>query len=220
MQLPAIILLILIQDRDPRFYATILYNGAQWLNSPLETYEGGLSGPGASTGTQTKTGYYMRKFMGNYEDQNQYGDTYHDWIYFRYAEILLDFAEARNEFSGPDADIYSAVEKVRQRAGLDPYTLDAGLTKEAMRDIIQNERRKEFAFEEHRYWDLRRWKTADVVLSQPLHGISIIKNALGAFTYNVVPVITPVFDASKNYFYPVPYNEMISNKNMVQNPGW
>jgi len=207
-------------DRDPRFYKTILYNGAMWLNAPLETYEGGLSGPGSTTGTQTKTGYYMRKFMGDYATQSQYSDIYHDWILFRYAEVLLNFAEARNEFSGPDADVYTAVEAIRMRAGLDPYALEPGLSQDQMRDIIRNERRKEFAFEEHRYWDIRRWKIADTVLSDPLHGMSIIKNALGNFTYNVVQVTTPVFDASKNYFYPVPYNEVISNKNMVQNPGW
>lgn len=207
-------------NRDPRFYATILYNGAQWLNSNIETYEGGLSGPGSSTGTQTKTGYYMRKFMGNYETQNQYGDAYHDWIYFRYAGVLLNFAEARNEYSGPDADVYAAVEAIRQRAGLDPYTLDAGLTKEQMRDIIRNECRKEFAFEEHRYWDLRRWKIAETVLNAPLHGMSIIKNSSGTFTYNIQTVATPLFPAPKYYFYPVPYNEMISNSNMVQNTGW
>lgn len=206
--------------RDSRFYATILYNGATWLNTPLETFQGGLSGPGSSTGTQTKTGYYMRKFMGEWETQNQYGDIYHDWIYFRYAEVLLDFAEARNEFSGPDADVIAAVEAVRKRAQLNPYTLNEGLSQEEMRTIIQNERRKEFAFEEHRYWDIRRWKIAESVLSVPLHGMSIIKNSSGAFTYNITPVLTPLFPVPKYYFYPVPYNEMISNKNMLQNKGW
>ena len=206
--------------RDPRFYATILYNGAPWLNGTLETYLGGLSGPGSSTGTQTKTGYYICKFMADYATQTQYSDTYHDWIFFRYADVLLSFAEARNEFSGPDADVYTAVEAIRSRAGLDPFTLDAGLTKDQMRDIIRNERRKEFAFEEHRFWDVRRWKIADQVYANPLHGMSIIKNASGSFTYNVDEVITPVFVPAKDYYYPVPYNEMISNSNMRQNPGW
>ncbi|MBG9378521.1 RagB/SusD family nutrient uptake outer membrane protein [Panacibacter sp. DH6] len=207
-------------NRDPRFYATILYNGAPWLNTTLETFVGGLSGPGASAGTQTKTGYYTCKFMADYSTQTQYGDSYHDWIYFRYADILLSYAEALNEFSGPGTEVYTAVEAVRSRAGLNPFTLDAGLSKEQMRDIIRNERRKEFAFEEHRFWDIRRWKIAEQVYADPLHGMSIIKNASGSFTYNIEPVIQPVFMAAKDYYYPVPYNEMISNSNMRQNPGW
>lgn len=207
-------------NRDPRFYATILYNGAQWLNTTLETFAGGLSGPGASAGTQTKTGYYACKFMADYATQTQYGDSYHDWIFFRYADILLTYAEALNEFSGPVAEVYTAVEAVRSRAGLNPFALDAGLTKEQMRDIIRNERRKEFAFEEHRFWDIRRWKIAENVYADPLHGMNIIKNASGSFTYNIIPVIQPVFVPAKDYYYPVPYNEMISNSNMRQNPGW
>src|SRR5690606_18520249 len=138
---------------------TVLHNGSQWLNAQIETFNGGAQRPGGSA-LQTQTGYYMRKFMGLFETGSQYSTQYHDWILFRYAGILLNYAEAMNEFSGPDADVYAAVEAVRQRAGLSPYTLDAGLTKEQMRTIIRHERRKEFAFEEYRYWDIRRWKIA------------------------------------------------------------
>lgn len=205
-------------NRDQRFYATILYNGAQWLSTPLETFDGGTSKPGGTI-TQTKTGYYLRKFMGNFENASTYSNQYHDFIFFRYAEVLLNFAEAQNEFAGPDADVYAAVEAVRQRAGLNPYTLDAGLSQDSMRAIIRNERRKELAFEEHRYWDIRRWKIANEVYNT-LHGMGITKIGTGNYLYNVVPVLTTRFDESKNYFYPIPYNEVVSNKNMVQNPGW
>ena len=206
-------------NRDHRFAATLFYNGAKWLNSSIETFEGGICKPGGTI-TQTRTGYYLRKFMGNFENQTSYSNQYHDFVYFRYAEVLLNFAEARNEFSGPDGEVFSAVEKIRKRAHLIPYTLDRSISKDAMREIIRNERRKELAFEEHRYWDIRRWKIAGQVYNKPLHGIQIIKNSMGELNYTVLPVITTKFDESKMYFYPIPYNEVASNKNMKQNLGW
>jgi hypothetical protein len=189
------------------------------LNSSIETFDGGICRPGGTI-TQTRTGYYLRKFMGNFETQTAYSNQYHDFVYFRYAEVLLNFAEARNEFSGPDAEVYSALHKIRKRAQLSPYTLDLGISKDSMRQVIRNERRKELAFEEHRYWDIRRWKIAGQVYNKPLHGIKIIKNSLGELVYTEMPVITTKFDESKMYFYPIPYNEVASNKNMTQNPGW
>lgn len=209
-------------NRDPRFYATILYNGAKWVGSPLATYEGGFAKPGGSS-TQTQTSYYLRKFMGNFENSTQYSNHYSDFITFRYAEVLLNFAEAQNEYAGPDPDVYNAVEMVRKRAGIIPYQLDSLkiiIDKEAMRDIIRGERRKELAFEEQRYWDIRRWKIAGQVYNKALHGLNIAKLPSGVLIYNVVPVLNTVFDESKMYFYPIPYNEIVSNKNMVQNPGW
>lgn len=139
---------------------------------------------------------------------------------FRFGEVLLNFAEAQNEFSGPDADVYDAVEKIRERADVLPFTVPQGISQDSMRIIIRKERRKELAFEEHRYWDIRRWMIADEVYNKPLHGMSIIKSAAGDLTFNRVPVLTTVFEIPKMYFYPIPYNELVSNKNMVQNPGW
>jgi hypothetical protein len=205
-------------NRDPRFNYTILYNGAPWLSTQIQTYNGGINRPGGAS-IQTQTGYYMRKFMGNFENATSYEDHYNDWIYFRYAEILLDYAEAENEYSGPSDDIFNAVESVRKRAGLDPYTLDRGITQDSLRAIIRNERRKEFTFEEKRYWDIRRWKIAGDVYNNGLHGISITKTSNGLL-YNVVPILNSAFDESKMYFYPIPYNELVSDAKMRQNPGW
>lgn len=203
--------------REPRFYATILYNGALWINTPLQTYEGGINKPGGII-IQTRTSYYMRKFMGNFETATQFTNHYADRILFRFAETLLDFAEAQNEFSGPDAEVYVAVDSIRARAKLPP--IEPGLSKEAMREVLIKERRREMAFEERRYWDIRRWKIAGQVYNQPLHGMNIIRTPAGDLTYLTVTVLNPVFDESKMYFYPIPFNEMVSNKNMVQNPGW
>jgi hypothetical protein len=164
----------------------------------------------------------MRKFMGEFETAQNYGDTPHDWPVFRYAEILLNYAEAQNEFVGPTAEVYDAIRAIRQRAGIQSgggtYGLDAGLTQEQMRIIIRNERRIELAFEEHRSWDIRRWKIAEEVFSTPVNGVIIVK-AGTQLNYNVVPVQDAAFD-EKRYFYPISYDEVIKNGNMVQNPQW
>lgn len=206
-------------NRDPRLTYTIFYNGASWLNRSIQTFEGGLDKPNTNV-QQTRSGYYMRKFMGEYEAQSAYSDVSHNVLLFRYAEILLNFAEAQNEYAGPDQDVYNAVQAVRQRAGLKPFQLAASLTKEQMRTIIRNERRVELAFEEHRYWDIRRWKIAEQVMNSPLHGMRIDVSSAGAKTYTVVSIQQSKFKAPSMYLYPVRYDEVAKNPQMKQNPGW
>jgi starch-binding outer membrane protein, SusD/RagB family len=209
-------------NRDPRLNKTVLHNGSQWLNTTIETFQGGRHKPGGQI-QQTKTSYYMRKFMGNFETSANYAATPHDWVVFRYAEILLNYAEAQNEFAGATAEVYQAIQAIRQRAGIqaggdNSYGLDAGLTKEQMRTIIQNERRIELAFEEHRYWDIRRWKIAEQVFSTPVNGLVIVKSGT-TLNYNIAPVLTATFD-TKRYLYPIVFDEVVKNRNMVQNPQW
>lgn len=204
--------------RDPRFYLTVFTNGTQWLRRPVQTYEGGLDKPGGSA-VQTKTGYYMRKFMADMSNQTSYPTQAHNFIIFRYAEVLLNLAEALNEYQGPTAEVYKAVEDIRKRAGLVPFTLKTGLTKDQMREAIRLERRVEMAFEEQRFWDLRRWKIAETVLNKPLNGMKIIRNANGSFTYQEIQVSTPVF-TPKMYLYPIPYSEIVKNSKLKQNDGW
>jgi len=209
-------------NRDPRLTYTILYNGAQWLGTQLQTYQGGQSEP--NNGLQeTLTGYYMRKFMGNDETTTTFQSHDEDWVVFRYAEILLDYAEAENEAVGPTAAVYTQIEALRARAGIasggGTYGLAAGMTQPQMRAVIQNERRIEMAFEEQRYFDIRRWEIAPTVMNQPLMGVSI-NNSNGSLTYNYVQVFAPKFVAPKMYVYPIPYDEVLKNPNMKQNPGW
>nr|WP_294947557.1 RagB/SusD family nutrient uptake outer membrane protein [uncultured Mucilaginibacter sp.] len=210
-------------NRDPRLAYNILYNGAQWLNAPIQTFEGGQSKPNGTL-QQTKTGYYMRKFMGNFETASAYSSHSTDWVILRYADVVLGFAEAQNEAVGATPEVYAAVKSIRQRAGIEAgvggtYGIKAGMTKDEMRTVIQNERRAEFAFEESRYWDIRRWKVAETVMNQPRTGISIVKVG-PSLTYNPVNVLTTKFVAPKMYLYPVPYDEVQKNPNMKQNPGW
>src|SRR5690606_13170431 len=104
-------------------------------------------------------------------------------------------------------------------AGLDGlYGLKPNMTKSEMREAIRLERRLELAFEEHRHWDLKRWKIAEEIYKQPINGLVIIKSG-GAMNYNVTPVFHPVFK-ERQYLYPIPYDEVIKNDEMVQNPGW
>lgn len=210
-------------NRDPRLAYTVLYNGAQWLNTQLQTYEGGQSKPN-STLQQTKTSYYMRKFMGNFENTDNYSSHSADWLVMRYSDIILSYAEAQNEVAGATQDVYNAVISIRQRAGItagnnNTYGLASGMTKDQMRTIIQNERRSEFAFEESRYFDIRRWKIAETVMNKSLTGVTVVKAGTG-FNYNQVNVLTAKFFVPKMYLYPIPYDEVLKNQNMKQNPGW
>lgn len=212
------------EKRDPRFEATILYNGKKWLNRAVETFEGGLDKPGGIV-VQTKTGYYLRKFMGKFESATAYSNTIRPAILFRYAETLLNFAEAKNEESGPVKPVYDALVLIRKRAGITAgtgatYGLPAGISKDSMRVIIQTERRIELAFEEHRHWDIRRWQIAGKVMNAPLSGMRIVKNTDGTFTYTKFTATTSAFDISRMYWYPVPYSEIQTNPNMKQNIGW
>lgn len=209
-------------NRDPRLSKTILHNGAPWLSTFIETFEGGQHKPGGSI-QQTKTSYYLRKFMGDFESTPNYEDTPHDWVVFRFAEILLNYAEAENEFSGPTEDVYEMIRTIRARAGILPgddnqYGLDPNMDRDAMRSVIRNERRIELAFEEHRYWDIRRWKIAEDVFSEPVEGLVIVRSG-GNLNYTPVPVLTTEFEP-RRYLYPIVFDEVVKNVNMVQNPGW
>lgn len=206
-------------NRDPRLTYTIFFNGAQWLNRGVQTFEGGLDKPNTNV-QQTRSGYYMRKFMGNFENQSNLSNTSHNFAYFRYAEVLLNYAEALNEYAGPSTEVYNAVEAIRQRAGLNPYQLPANLTKEQMRDRIRNERRIELAFEEHRFFDIRRWKIAEQVMNAALHGMRIDVSSSGAKSYRIIEIFKPQFKAPAMYLFPVRYDEVAKNPNMQQNPGW
>lgn len=212
------------RDRDPRFYATILFNGATWLGTSLQTYNGGASRP-LNGQTETQTGYYLNKFMSPLDStSSKFVNHYQDWVIFRYAEILLDYAEAQNEVGGPTPDVLSQIYALRARAGIPAgtdgtYGLGVISDKATMRAAIQNERRIEMAFEEQRYFDIRRWKMAETVMNQPRMGVSI-NNSNGNLTYNYVPVLTTKFVAPKMYLYPIPYAQVVEDPNLKQNPGW
>lgn len=212
------------KNRDPRFYATILYNGATYRNSTIETYTPGGkdSKDGPSNWNTSKTGYYLKKFMNDNLPIDNPWDVAgtQTWIYFRYAEILLNYAEAQNEAAGPDASVYAAINAVRQRVGVNMPVIPAGLTQVQMRDRIRNERRIELAFEEHRFYDVRRWKIAPEKENVPAYGIEIGKNGT-AYTYKKKEALTGKTFAEKQYWLPIPRAEIqASNNKLTQNQGY
>jgi hypothetical protein len=147
-------------NRDPRLERSVFYNGAKWLGRPVETFENGKDKPYNATisSTQTQTGYYAKKFCANDSASSTYSTTFYrnngfvpPWCIIRYADILLMYAEAMNEYSGPDATIYAAVEKIRKRAGLSPFALTAGQSKNEMRVIFSNERYLELSVEKEHF---------------------------------------------------------------------
>ena len=211
------------RDRDPRLELTVLHHGSFWLNTELQTNFGGENNP---TGAEySRTSYYISKFMKDYKTRGDYdGEALHLWVMYRYGEVLLNYAEALNEYqSAPSQEVFDAIIALRKRAGIeedDNCGLGAleSMNKTDMRKIIQNERRIEMAFEEQRYWDIRRWRIAEDIFKAPLEGLNI-QIAGAVTTYHKINVLSATFDV-KRYFYPIPYSEVIKNKNMVQNPNW
>lgn len=212
-------------NRDKRFYATILYNGASYRGSTIETFTPGGkdSKDGPSNWNASKTGYYLRKFMNdNNPIDNPWSSTgQQPWLYMRYAEVLLNYAEAQNEAVGPDASVYQAVNQVRQRASVNQPALVTGLSQSQMRDAIRKERQVELAFEEHRFYDVRRWMIADVVENATAAGITITKNANGTFSYTNKVALDGKAFSTKNYWLPIPRTEILaSNNQLKQNTGY
>ncbi len=215
-------------NRDSRLDKTVFYNGVQWLSRGVETFNGGKDRPGGSV-VQTKTGYYMSKFMGNFATGTAYSNQTHNFPIFRYADVLLMFAEAKNEVDGPGLStdsVYNYVRAIRARANIiqgtapNTYGVQNGLSVAQMRDLIRNDRRVEMAFEEQRFWDLRRWKIAENVYNKPLHGIRITKVGT-ALSYQVETLNIPFqFFAPRMYRYAIPYSEISKNTNLTQNEGY
>jgi len=172
---------------------------------------------------QTKTGYYLRKFMADFTNNTSYTNQSHNFVLFRYADVLLSYAEALNEMNRVE-DAVQQVILVRKRAGItaggnNRCGIKVGITQAELRTLIQDERRVELSFEEHRFWDIRRWKTAKQLLNAPLYGMKITKNPDASLTYQKIQVTTTVFQ-DRLYNMPVPYEETVKNLKLVQNEGW
>lgn len=219
-------------NRDPRFAATVLYNGATYRGQTIDAFvPGGKdSKDGPDNWNTTKTGYYLKKFMNDaYPLQNPWGNAgFQPWIYFRYAEILLNFAEAANEAYGPDVipagstiSARAAINQIRSRPGINMPDLAPGLSQSQMRDAVRYERRVELAFEEHRFYDVRRWKIADVTENKPAAGVIITKNANGSFVYTPKVALDGRSFAAKHYWLPIPRAEIqASGGQLQQNAGY
>ena len=220
------------EGRDPRFYASIYYNGSvRNLDQPdgkkVETYNGGAEEISSTNRKHTRTGYYLRKFNNHQSGLNNEGDG--GIRLFRLAELYLNFAESAYQSHGPDVTVTvggismsarDAVNEVRERAGMPGFP--TGLSTEEFEKKYRNERRVELAFEEHRYFDVRRWKILDQT-DQFVTGMRITKEG-DIFKYNRFKFPNRDAYSDKYLMYPIDQAEVnkvigLTGENW-QNPGW
>jgi len=206
-------------NREKRFYESIVYDGSYWYNDTIYTRLGvnSLNELDVSdAGDGTNTGYNLRKRMNPNiplgADNWEGATSNQNYYYFRYAEVLLNYAEAKNEASGPDASVYAAINAVRQRNPDDPYLppLSNNLTQTEMRTAIRRERRVELCFEDKRRWDIMRWKAAEDLYKQ-FHAMQIKKTG-NTLNYTIIdaPDGKRKF-AAKNYVFPIPQQVLDQN---------
>ncbi len=211
------------QNRDPRLAASIVVNGSTWNGREINQAPGGFDD--MNKNNTSKTGYYLKKFLTDELNLVQGAQTQHQWIVFRYAEVLLNYAEAMNEAYGPDVSpagftltALEALNQVRRSASTSLPEVTAA-DKNTFRNAVKHERRIELAFEDHRYWDLLRWEDAKTVLNQPVQGVKVTKTG-DIYQYQVVNVADRVFQ-DRNYRFPFTRNEIKnSNGAMTQNAGY
>ncbi len=216
------------EGRDPRFEMTIAKNGESgwpaYNTNDLETFVGGLNG--APLSGATTTSYYLKKYIDNSVDlrPNSTNSKRHSWITYRLGEFYLNYAESVFNFLGSsdatDAELtmsaVAAVNKIRQRSGVNMPSLSEGLDNNYFLEKYKNERMVELAFEGHRFWDVRRWKEGDVLSS--ITCLRIDKVGDDQFSYTRFEKERSWED--KMYFFPIPDWELRKNPNLTQNSGW
>src|SRR5665648_136371 len=201
-------------NRDPRFYATIFYNGFLWKGRGVETFEGGLDTPtGPTPWNASKSGYYIRKWLHEEVPINESEIVTNPYSFFRLAEIYLNYAEALIELGGHDDEAKLYINKVRNRAGMP----DIAETGSDLKKRCYNERRIELAYENHRFFDILRWEIAEVVLSKNAMGVRIIKNPDNSLTYQYDRVAEErTFITTKQYRMPIPRSEITKSKGSLE----
>lgn len=218
------------ENRDPRFYSDIIFDGRPYgrpdffkdrytagHSNVAEMYEGGLdSQQGWDTWNASLTRYSFRKYQDTTFNFNVETQTNKFWVISRLGEIYLNYAEAQYHLGNSDVARHY-LDLLRQRTGI-AGTLPGSLTGAALLAKIQNERQVELCLEGHRYYDVRRWKIADITENKPLGGVKIVKNADGSKTYTYMKVQDRVFKP-QHYLLPIPREE-IRRTNMPQNPGY
>lgn len=212
-------------NRDPRLYRAVLTDGASFKGTNIETFTGGKDDAPVTAGG-SPTGYYLRKYIQettNFEPDKKVTNK-HFWVIYRYAETLLTYAESMVEaFDNPaytdqtfTLSALDALNQVRVNAGMPIVT---ATDKTGFIQKLRNEWRVEFAFEDHRFWDIRRWKIGSDTQKE-LYGVSIQKQANNSKTYQRI-----LYKARKwneqMYLYPIPQAEIFKNPNLLpQNNGW
>jgi hypothetical protein len=216
-------------NRDPRLTYTLVYDNYKWKR-PDGTLKTIYIKPGtdpddsrmdeyAAGGVSSPTGYYLRKYYDPTSIANFVSGL--NLIMMRYSDVLLMYAEARNELGTLDGAAWDqTIRAIRSRAGFTDaaaLTFNGGLGQNGLRTVIRNERRSEFAMEGLRIFDIRRWKIADQVLNGWAHGAQYGPASIDG---GYIRANQRVFDANKHYLWPIPRDERALNPNLTQNPGW
>lgn len=216
--------------RERRFYKWIVYDGApykmDWMSKQdtiytrIDKVRPSLNQIDFASTDVSNTGYYFKKKL-NPKNRPATGLSGANYIYFRYTEVLLGYAEAQNEAVGPDASVYDAMNAIRARVNLPD--LPAGLSQSQMRDAIRQERRVELCFENKRLYDIIRWSIAHEVLTVDLHGMKIentMPDNSGVWTYTPVGLNHPHGFKMRQYLHPIPQTALAQNPKLVQTPGY
>jgi len=213
------------EGRDPRFARAVLANGMPFKGSVIETFTGGADYSETRSDLGSPTGYYLRRYIQestSFTPEAEVSNR-HTRVVYRYAEALLTYAEAANEYFGnPDQkdgtlrlSAREALNQVRRNAGMPDVT---ATSYEEFQEAVRREWRVEFAFEDHRFWDVRRWKIGAETQVQ-IDGVSIEKKGDG-FEYSRMQVERRVW-AERMNLYPIPQSELFCNTNLnPQNTGW
>jgi hypothetical protein len=204
-------------NRDPRFKATVVYNGSKVKTTTVETFTGGNNG--LPKQNASKTGYYLLKWVNTGIDLVNATTADHTWSYFRYGDILLEYAEAMYNAYGADADpqgygmtAINAFNLIRVRAGVAPLSAS-----QLNQERIERERMIELAFEDQRFWDVRRWNKGTQYFNTPVKRIVITQNGPN-LNYAVSNLENRTFTENMNW-YPISKGE-ITKTGWEQNAGW
>lgn len=208
--------------RDPRLLNTVIVNGSTWKSQTVQSYVGGANG--LPIKNATKTGYYLKKYVIEAVNLLPTNTTTreHAWVLFRYGEVLLNYAEAMNEAYGPanpatfGMTALQAVNQIRLRSTMPNFS--ASLTQDQFRTKLRNERMVEMAFEDQRFWDIRRWMIGQQTAN--IYQMEITPNTSGpGYVFNKKLLEVRPFEDRMN-FYPIPQVEINKNPNLTQNSGW
>lgn len=199
-------------NRDPRLAQSILYDGASWPLVNSKKAQINLSLP-----YRWGSGYFLVKFLDDRIDHRKGGTTYMDFPMMRYAEILLDYAEARNEAEDTNTareEAIAQLNRVRRRACITADLQATDYSQATLRERIRKERRVELCFEDHRFFDIRRWLIAKDVMRLPAVGIKKVND-----TYQRAVLDTRNYNERMN-LAPIPQDEVNNCPNIYQNPGY
>lgn len=203
-------------NRDPRFYETFNYQGRDYNGVEVDF-----------TGSEFRFAFtylYFRKYVDDLA--NSYWQSYANWIIFRYADVLLMYAEARNEATGPDDSVYNALDQIRERSDMPPVDRNTYNDQASLREFIRNERRVELAGEGLRYFDIIRWRIAEEVLNTEVKSLNLENwvdlplDENGNSLLPVKDVQTRIFNPSKHYVWPIPQDAIDRSDNLEQHSEW